>query len=89
MWRKFAQYLSEFFGYMIGWPIDFLYANAAIVRTFERIRVMWRSIARVAIEASPGSTPTATSTIADSTAIGWLVGGKPAKKWCMSSWISE
>ncbi len=26
-------------------------------------------------------------TIADSTAIGWLVGGKPEKKWCMSSWI--
>ena len=43
MWRKLPQYLSSFRGYMNGWPMLFLYENAAIVRTFDINRVMWSS----------------------------------------------
>ena len=57
---------------MNGWPIDFLYANAAIVRTFDEDARDVEVDRRCCVECCPGSTRTASVTIADSTAIGWL-----------------
>src|SRR4029078_10282479 len=40
MCRKFSVYERSLRGYMNGWPIDFLYENAAIVRAFDSRRTM-------------------------------------------------
>src|SRR4051794_3517203 len=44
MFRKLAQYDREFCGYTKGWPMDFLYAYAAIVRSLAKSLAVVMSI---------------------------------------------